>query len=128
MRRALTFALCSVLLGGCATRGGKSAAPGGEAKGAEPTKASVTVPGPVMVVGRVIAIDSRSLSVIVELAPYAVMPASYNGSILIARRDDLQPVARLQASAYIRGRTLGTRLLAGNPQVGDEVVFAPVAP
>jgi hypothetical protein len=128
MRRAFTLALCSVLLGGCATRGGKPAADGAESKGADSAKESRTVPGPVQVVGRIIAVDSRSLSVIVELAPYAVMPPSYNGSILIARLDDLRPVARLQASAYIRGRTLGTRLLAGNPQVGNEVVFAPISP
>ena len=87
-----------------------------------------TVPGPVEVVGRVIAIDRPSLSVIIELAPYAVVPAGYDGRMLIARLDDLRPTARLQASPYVRGRMLGARLLAGSPQVGNEVVFAPPAP
>lgn len=79
------------------------------------------------VVGRVIAVDQRTLSVIVQLGPYVELPFDYGTRALIARRDDLQPTARLQSSPYLRGRTLGTRLVAGQPRVGDEVVFLPVA-
>jgi hypothetical protein len=82
----------------------------------------------VQVVGRVIAVDLSSLSVVIDLAPYAVLPAGFAGQTLIARRLDLAPTARMQASPYLRGRTLGARLLAGRPQIGDEVVFAPPTP
>lgn len=125
MRRAFSFALCSLLLAGCATRGEKSAAKGGAAAGSPPA-VSHTVPSPVQVVGRIIAVDLRSLAVVIELAPYAVLPG--NERILISRLDDLRPTARLLASPYLRGRTLGARLLAGQPQVGDEVVIAPPSP
>lgn len=130
MRRASFLALCSLLLAGCATRTPKSSAPGGGGEKVKPeAKAEIgrTVPGPVQVVGRVIAVDQRTLSVIVQLGPYVELPFDYGTRPLIARRDDLQPTARLQSSPYLRGRTLGTRLVAGQPQVGDEVVFLPVA-
>ncbi len=130
MRRAFPLALCCLLLAGCATRGSKPSAGGvGEpGKSPESTDANRTVPGPVQVLGRVIAVDMRTLSVIVDLAPYIVLPGDFATRALIARRDNLQPTARLQSSSYLRGRTLGTRLTAGQPQVGDEVVFLPVAP
>ena len=128
MRRAFIFALCSLLIAGCSTRGAKPAAAHTGATPAQPVQTARMVPGPVQVVGRIIAIDMRSLTVVVELASHVVMPPDYSGRILISRRDDLQPTARLQASPYLRGRTLGTRLLAGKPQINDEVVFAPAAP
>ena len=130
MRRAFILALCCLLFAGCATRGSKSTAGGGGETGKSPesTDANRTVPGPVQVLGRVIAVDMRTLSVIVDLAPYVVLPPDYATRTLVSRRDDLQPTARLQSSPYLRGRTLGTRLIAGQPQVGDEVVFPPVAP
>jgi len=31
--------------------------------------------------------------------------------------------ARLRASRYLRGRTLGTKILTGQPAPGDEVVW-----
>ncbi len=129
MRRAFLLALCSLLIAGCATHGTKSTAKGGDgnASSAHP-QAARTVSGPVQVVGRVIAVDLRSLTAIIEVAPYAVIPVNFSTRILISRQDDLQPTARLQASPYLRGRTLGARLLAGRPQVGDEVVFAPTVP
>lgn len=132
MRRASTLALCSLLIAGCATRGSKSSTAGGDGEKDKPTATSAAAtgpvtPGPVQVLGRVIAVDQRTLSVIVDLAPYVVLPSDFATRQLIARRDDLQPTARLQSSAYLRGRTLGTRLIAGQPQVGDEVVFLPVA-
>jgi hypothetical protein len=130
MRRASSLALCALLLAGCSTRGPKSSAPGESVEKGKPdtkTDTGRTVPGPVQVVGRVIAVDQRTLSVIVQLGPYVELPFDFTTRQLIARRDDLQPTARLQSSPYLRGRTLGTRLIAGQPQVGDEVVFLPVA-
>jgi len=131
MRRAFTFALCSLLLAGCAT-GGKTSAPKGgateTAAASPPAKSTQVVPGPVEVVGRVIAIDPRSLTVVIDVAPYASLPATLAGRVLITRTDDLRPTARLESSPYLRGRTLGARMLAGKPQIGDEVVIAPAAP
>lgn len=121
-RRALFLALCSLLVAGCATRGGgPSAATSADAA----SEAPATVPGPVHVVGRIIAVDARALSVMIELGPYTVLPRKVDGRILVSRLDDLRPTARLQASPYVRGRILGARMLAGRPNVGDEVVFLP---
>ena len=127
MRRALSLALCSLLIAGCATRGSKPASQGGNPV-VSPAQTGQTVPGPVQVVGHVISVDLRSLTVMIELAPFAVLPSDFSGRILISRQDDLRPTARLQASAYLRGRILGARLQAGKSQVGDEVVFAPPSP
>jgi len=127
-RPSLALALCALLIGGCASPGAKPGAKGGEPSAASAAQATRTVPGPVQVVGRIIAIDLRSLTVVVELGPYATLPPDYGSRALIARHDDLQPTARLQATPYLRGRVLGTRLVAGKPQINDEVVFAPATP
>jgi hypothetical protein len=127
MRRALSLALCSLLIAGCATRGSKPASKGGDSP-ISPAQTEQTVPGPVQVVGRVVAVDLRSLTVMIELAPFAVLPSDFSGRTLVSRQDDLRPTARLQASAYLRGRILGARLQAGKSQIGDEVVFAPSSP
>ena len=127
MRCAAFLALSSLLLAGCISRDAKPATVDDAAPAAD-ARPVRTTPGPVQVVGRVIAVDMRTLTVVIELAPYAVLPANFNGRLLIARMDDLRPTARLQASPYVRGRTLGARLLAGQPRIGHEVVFAPEAP
>ena len=127
LRRALLLALCCLLVGGCLSRGKKSAA-NKDTPAAPAADANRTAPGPVVVAGRVIAVDPRSLSVTIELAPYAVLPMGYNGHLLISRTDDLRPTARLQALPYVRGRMLAARMLAGTPRLGDEVVFAPDSP
>jgi len=128
VRRAFLLALTCLLAAGCSTRGSKPAAKGGEPSPAAPAQPARTVPAPVQVVGRIIAIDLRSLTVVVELGPYVTLPTDYASRVLISRHDDLQPTARLQATSYLRGRTLGTRLVAGKPQLNDEVVFAPATP
>ena len=122
MRSACLLALACLLLAGCATLGRKPSAGGASAK------ANAVVPSPSLVVGRIIAVDTKSGSVIVEVGAYAVLPPDFAPRILLARTDDLRPTAHLQSSVYLRGRTLGTRLLDGSPQVGDEVVFAPASP
>jgi hypothetical protein len=35
----------------------------------------------------------------------------------------LRETGRVRASRYVRGRTLGTTLVAGQPSLGDEVVW-----
>jgi hypothetical protein len=54
------------------------------------------------------------------------MPALANGTELIVRTPALQITARLRTSRYVRGRTLGTKIVEGQPSPGDEVVW--VAP
>ena len=116
MGRALLLVFCTLALAGCATRGARPSSAGNP--GPAEAGPSATNPAPSQVVGRVIAVDAGTASVIVQLAPYATF-----SSALSARRDDLEPTARLLASPYLRGRVLGTRLLEGRPETGDEVVL-----
>lgn len=78
---------------------------------------------PHQLVGRILALDATSGFAFVALTaepPAAALAASAE---LIARTDDLRETARLLVSPYVRGRTLGTRILSGQPTPGDEVVF-----
>jgi len=74
-----------------------------------------------IIVGRVLAVDPVLALVIVDLTTRT--PALPVGAELLARTETLQPTARLRASGYRRGRTLGTTLVDGHPSVGEEVVF-----
>jgi hypothetical protein len=85
-------------------------------------------PSPSLIVGRIIALDAQRGSVLIEIGPYNVLPADFAARRLISRNEALSPTATLQSSAYLRGRILGTRLLSGHPDVGDEVVWAPAVP
>ncbi len=69
------------------------------------------------------AVDLPSGFAFVSLASDAPAAALADGTELIARTLALRETARLQASRQIRGRTLGTRILAGQPSVDDEVVW-----
>lgn len=120
MRRAPTFALFCLLLAGCATGGGRKPAE-------STTKAGAIAPSPFVVVGHVLAVDFSTMNVVIDVAPYAVLPFDFDGKILLARTEDLRPTAKLQASPYLRGHTLGARLLAGRPNAGDEVVIPPTS-
>lgn len=97
-----------------------------------PMAAPVTeplAPSARLVVGQVIAHDAARGFAFLELAPDAPRPALAPGTLLFARRPDLTPTATLRTSAFLRGRTLGTRVASGNPQPGDEVVWeAPAGP
>jgi len=118
MRRALIILLGCALLAGCASGGGrKPAAP----------RADALAPSPFTVVGHVIAVDLGVRNVVIDVAPYAALPFNFDGMIMVARTENLQPTAKLQASHYLRGRILGARLLAGRPNIGDEVVITPPA-
>jgi len=125
MFRAYALALGCLLLGGCASLGRKAPADMGLAS---KLNANTTTASSALVVGRIITIDPVSLSVLVEVGPFVVLPPDFATRILITRTDDLRPTARLQSSSYIRGRILGTRLIAGVPHVGDEVVSASANP
>ena len=81
---------------------------------------------PNKLVGRVLAVDLTRGFAIVNLTAEPPPAALADGAVLIARTDDLRETARIQASRYVRGRTLGTKIVSGKPQPGDEVViFAP---
>ncbi len=80
-------------------------------------------PSPRLIVGRILAVDSAQGFVFVDLGADAPAAALVNGTELIVRTLDLRETGRLVASSHLRGRTLGTRLAAGRPQIGDEVVW-----
>jgi len=118
MRRAFILTLGCLLLAGCATgTGGK--------KQPAPAKASTVIPSPFVVVGHVLDVDAATGNVIIDVAPYAVLPADFSGKIMLTRTEDLRPTAKIEASPYLRGHILGAHLLAGRPGIGDEVVIPP---
>jgi hypothetical protein len=86
-------------------------------------------PSPRLLVGRVREHDATRGFAFIELAPDAPRPALAPGTLLVARRPDLTSAATLRTSAFLRGRTLGTRVASGTPRPGDEVVWeAPAGP
>jgi hypothetical protein len=85
--------------------------------------ANALVPSPRLIIGRVIAVDSAQGLAFVELAADAPAAALAGGTELIARTLELRETARLQTSRHLRGRTLGTKVLGGQPSLGDEVVW-----
>ena len=125
MLRVCALALGCLLLAGCSSLGRK--APSDIATGSK-TKAMTLAFSSALVVGRVIAIEPSSKSVLVEMGAFTVLPPDFAARILISRSDDLRPTARLQFSSYIRGRILGTRFIDGGPHIGDEVVCVPANP
>jgi hypothetical protein len=99
-----------------------------------PSDASVSQPSrsadglavsPRRIIGRVLAVDPVRSFVIIDLAAKAPLPALVLGDELMLRTDDLTPTARVRVARPPVGRTLGTVLLSGDPQVGDEVVLIP---
>ena len=125
MLRACALALGCLLLAGCASLGRKAPV---DTDAAAKHNATAIASSSALVVGRIVSIEPSSLSVLVEVGSFAVLPADFATRILIARTDALSTTARLQSSPYIRGRILGTRLIEGVPHVGDEVVCAPAEP
>jgi hypothetical protein len=80
-------------------------------------------PSPRLIVGRIVAVDAAQKFAFIELATDAPRGVLTDGTELNARTSDLKPTGRLQVSRYVRGRTLGTRIVAGQPAPGDEVVW-----
>jgi hypothetical protein len=87
-----------------------------------PATASASLaPSPHRVIGRVIGLDPLRELVVIELTgSLSSLPADTE---LIARSDDLRETARLRATRQLRGRTLGTTVISGEPSLGDEVVL-----
>lgn len=85
--------------------------------------AGALLPSLRLIVGRVIAVDEAQHLAFVELVSDAPKGALIEGTDLFVRTLALRETGRLQASAYVRGRTLGTKIMAGQPSPGDEVVW-----
>lgn len=81
------------------------------------------MPSPRLIVGRVIAIDAAQGFAFVELAADAPPAAQVDGVELVSRTPELRETGRVRVSRYLRGRTLGTRIIGGQPAPGDEVVW-----
>jgi hypothetical protein len=80
-------------------------------------------PSPRLITGRIVSVDTAQAFALVELTWDAPAAAIAEGSELIVRTLELRETARLQASRYVRGRILGTKIVAGQPTSGDEVVW-----
>jgi hypothetical protein len=76
-----------------------------------------------LILGRIVALDLGQKFAFVELATDAPRAALAEGTEFIARTAEFRETARLHASRYIRGRTLGTLIISGQPATGDEVVW-----
>ncbi len=94
---------------------------------AAPAATTPLVTSPRLIVGRIRAVNAADGLAFVELALDAPGEAMMEGAQLAARTMDLRVTAKLQASRYVRGRTLGARIVSGQPTPGDEVVWQ-VAP
>lgn len=80
-------------------------------------------PSPRLIVGRVLSVEAANGFAIVDLLAEAPQAALAEGTELMARTLDLRETARLRASRHVRGRTLGARIVSGQPAPGDEVVW-----
>ncbi len=107
---------------GCRTRPAP-VPPAAVAPAAVPDLSGRLAPSPRLIVGRIFALDPAQGFAFVDLGADAPAAALVNGTELIVRTLDLRETGRLVASSHLRGRTLGTRIAAGAPQVGDEVVW-----
>lgn len=95
----------------------------GSASTSELLPAGALLPSHNLCVGRVLAVDPTRGIAIVDLAMDAPPTALVDGAPLVTRTNDLRETARLTASRYLQGRTLGTKIVSGQPSPGDEVVF-----
>jgi hypothetical protein len=80
-------------------------------------------PSPRLILGRIIGSDRSQGFVFVELGGDAPAAALAEGTEFICRTLELRETGRVRASRYLRGRTLGTTIIAGQPTIGDEVVW-----
>lgn len=80
-------------------------------------------PSPRLIVGRVLAIDPQRQFAIVDVGSDAPAAALVDGVELTSRTLDLRETAQLRVSRYVRGHTLGTMVISGQPSPGDEVVW-----
>lgn len=89
----------------------------------DPLPAGALLPSQNLLVGRVLAVDAARGFAFVELTASPPTAALADGADLVARTDDLRETARLRVSRYVRGRTLGAKIVSGQPAPGNEVVW-----
>ena len=129
MLRAASALACSVPLlaalvtaPGCRSVFAPDSPPGSSAS--QPVLgAGALLPSPRLIVGRIVAVDGPQRFAFVEVATDAPNAALSTGTELMVRTLELQPTGKLEVSRYLRGRTLGTKIVAGQPSPGDEVVW-----
>jgi hypothetical protein len=114
--RLLTLLAVIFLAGACAQTAPPSPT-------TSPSTAATLQPSPNRLVGRILAVDLARGFAFIDLASEPPPAALVDGTELIARTLDLRETARLRVSRYVRGRTLGTTIVSGQPSPGDEVVF-----
>jgi hypothetical protein len=115
--RLLLLLACASAFGGC-QRFLRPKPPLSTAAQLEPL-----APSPRLIVGRILAIDPDRSFALVDLASDAPAAALVEGAELVARTFELRETSRLRVSRYHRGHTLGTTIAAGQPSVGEEVVW-----
>jgi hypothetical protein len=98
-------------------------APSMPASAAPVLGADALIPSARLVVGRIIAVDDAQRFAFVELAPDAPNAALIAGTQLLSRSLELRNTGHIQVSSYLRGQTLGTKIVGGQPSPGDEVVW-----
>lgn len=79
-------------------------------------------------VGRVVAVDEKARTAIVEFHRFAALPDTLTEVTLFARDRELRPVARLAGTSYQQGLILGVKITEGRAAVGDEVVLPAPSP
>ena len=92
--------------------------------GSTPAASTLAV-SPNRIIGRVLAVDPAQGLVLVDLTSGGRPNDLTPGTEVYTRTLELIPTARLSISRQQRGRTLGTTLLAGRPNPGDEVILPP---
>jgi hypothetical protein len=92
-----------------------------------PASASPTYVAPALApLGRVLSIDPVNGTAVVELSPFASIPADLAARALLARDPgSLTPTANLVASGRRSGAILGVYVIDGAPDANDEVVLKP---
>lgn len=112
LRTAPLLAACILagFLAGCAT---PPAGPEALAGAEDPLRPAAAEP-----IGLVVFVDPADEVAIVEVASARTRIAP----VLITRNEALVETARLEPTRFQRGRTLGTRIVSGLPNVGDEVI------
>lgn len=119
---ALHLLLAGILVAGCT----RSTTPAPKAEPPPPPSllgADALVPSPRLIIGRIVALDPARSFAFVELSMDAPIAALAEGSELITRTLGLKETGRLHVSRQVRGRTLGTTIVSGQPGPGDEVVW-----
>lgn len=104
-----TAALVAILVTGCATVPEPPPAP--EEK--DPLQRAEEE-----IVGTVIFVDPAEGVALVEVRS----PTTRAAPVLLTRNEALVETGRLEPTRFQRGRTLGTRIVSGLPNVGDEVL------